>query len=60
MYYCGIDIGKYHHEGSVIDESGKALLDSLSFKNTREGCAKLLALFERLNITKEELLLGPV
>ena len=32
MYYCGIDIGKYHHEGSVIDESGKALLDSLSFR----------------------------
>lgn len=58
MYYCGIDIGKYHHEGSVINENGKALLESLSFSNTKEGCEKLLALFERLNLTKEELLLG--
>lgn len=58
MYYCGIDIGKYHHEGSVIDESGKALLESISFANTKEGCEKLLALFERLRISKDELLIG--
>lgn len=58
MYYCGIDVGKYHHEGSEIDEGGKALLDSLSFKNVREGCEKLLALFGRLSIMKEELLLS--
>lgn len=58
MYYCGIDIAKYKHEASVIDESGKALLDSISFSNTKEGCEKLLSLFERLSISKEELLIG--
>lgn len=58
MYYCGIDIAKYKHEATVIDESGRALLDSISFSNTKEGCEKLLALFERLNISKEELLIG--
>ena len=58
MYYCGIDIAKYKHEATVIDESGRALLDSISFSNTKEGCEKLLALFERLDISKEDLLIG--
>lgn len=58
MYYCGIDIAKYKHEATMIDESGKALLDSISFINTKEGCEKLLALFERLSISKDELLIG--
>lgn len=58
MYFCGIDIAKYKHEATVIDESGKALLDSISFSNTKEGCEKLLSLFERLNISKGELLIG--
>lgn len=58
MYYCGIDIAKYKHEATVIGESGKALLDSISFSNSKEGCEKLLALFERLSIAKEELLIG--
>ena len=58
MHYCGIDIAKYKHEATVIDESGKALLDSISFVNTKDGCEKLLALFERLNISKAELLIG--
>lgn len=58
MYYCGIDIAKYKHEASIIDGSGKALLDSISLTNTKEGCEKLLALFERLNIPREELLIG--
>lgn len=53
MYYCGIDIANYKHEATVIDESGKALLDSISFANTKEGCEKLLSLFERLSISKE-------
>ena len=33
MHYCGIDIVKYKHEATVIDEGGKALLDSLFFSN---------------------------
>lgn len=58
MYYCGIDIAKYKHEATVIDEAGTALLDSISFTNSTEGCEKLLALFDRLSIPKENLLIG--
>ena len=58
MYYCGIDIAKYKHEASVIDEGGKSLLDSISFSNSKEGSEKLMTLFERLSISKDELLIG--
>ena len=58
MYYCGIDIAKHKYETSVIDTSGKLLLDSISFTNTKEGCEKLLALFERLCITQETVIIG--
>ena len=60
MFYCGIDIAKYKHEATVIDQTGVSLLDSISFSNSKEGCEKLLALFQRLNIAKEDLLLAIV
>ena len=41
MCYCGIDIAKYKHDATVIEESGRALMDSISFANTKEGCEKL-------------------
>ena len=43
MFYCGIDIAKYKHEASVIDTNGKAMLDSISFTNDKQGCEKILA-----------------
>ena len=58
MFYCGIDIAKYKHEATVIDEAGTALLDSISFANSKEGCEKLLALFERLGVSNDGLLVG--
>ncbi|GHV31236.1 IS110 family transposase [Clostridia bacterium] len=58
MFYCGIDIAKHKHEASVIDSDGKALLDSISFPNTKAGCEKLLALFEHLNVSKGDILIG--
>lgn len=58
MFYCGIDIGKYKHEAIIIDEAGKALLDSISFSNSQEGCEKLLSLFGHLSIPKGTLLIG--
>ena len=58
MFYCGIDIAKHKHESTVIDASGKALLDSISFANSKEGCEKLLGLFERLGVSKDDLLIG--
>ena len=58
MYYCGIDIAKHRHEASVIDAGGKAMLDSISFTNTKEGTEKLLSLFEKLSIEANELTIG--
>jgi len=58
MFYAGIDIAKHKHEASVIDASGQALLDSISFGNTKAGCEKLLALFERLGVERETVLIG--
>ena len=58
MFYAGIDIAKSKHEASVIDSDGKALLDSISFANSKEGCEKLLVLFERLGIDKDDVLIG--
>lgn len=58
MFYAGIDIAKHNHEASVIDADGKALLDSISFTNTQSGCEKLLALFERLRISKDCIIIG--
>ena len=58
MFYTGIDIAKHKHEASVIDAEGKALLDSISFANTKEGCEKLVALFHRLGIAKDDVLIG--
>ena len=44
MFYCGIDIAKHKHEMSVIDSDGKALFDSVLFTNSKDGCAKVIAL----------------
>ena len=38
MFYCGIDIAKYKHEATVIDQAGAAVLESISFANSKEGC----------------------
>ena len=58
MFYCGIDIAKHKHEATVIDQAGAAVLESISFANSKEGYEKLLALFQRLDIAKEALLIG--
>lgn len=58
MFYAGIDIAKYKHEATIIDSDGKALFDSISFANTKEGCDKLLALFERSGAGLDTLVIG--
>ena len=58
MFYVGIDIAKHKHEASLIDASGKALVDSISFSNTKEGCEKLLTLLERFNVEKDSVIIG--
>lgn len=58
MFYCGIDIAKYKHEASVIDTNGKAMLDSISFSNDKQGCEKILAVFQKLEISPADVIIG--
>lgn len=58
MFYCGIDIAKYKHEASVIDTNGKALLDSISFVNDKQGCEKILAVFQKFEISPADIIIG--
>lgn len=58
MFYCGIDIAKYKHEASVIDINGKALIDSISFANDKQGCEKILAVFEKIEIVPSDVIIG--
>ena len=58
MFYVGIDIAKYKHEATIIDSHGKALFDSISFSNTKEGCDKLLSLFEKAGADLDALVIG--
>jgi len=43
MIYVGIDIGKRNHEATILDESGKEIAESISFKNSGSGVEKLLS-----------------
>ena len=58
MFYAGIDIAKRKHEISTIDTEGRPLSQSFSFTNDREGSDRLLALFDRLSISPQELAIG--
>lgn len=58
MFYVGIDIAKHKHEATIIDSHGKALFDSISFSNTKEGCDKLLSLFEKAGAGLGTLVIG--
>lgn len=58
MYYVGIDIAKRNHEASVIDSEGKPLSNSISFANSKEGCDKLLVLFEKLGVNGDNSVIG--
>ena len=42
MYYIGIDIGKQHHEVSIVDSSGNLISKSLKFSSNHKGADKLM------------------
>lgn len=58
MLICGIDIGKNHHEASIIDREGKLLAKSLRFTNTTPGGESLLAYLEQHNPEKDVIVIG--
>lgn len=58
MFICGIDVGKFHHEASIIDKSGKLLAKSLRFTNTTDGGEKLLTYIAQHAPTGENVVVG--
>jgi transposase len=58
MLICGIDIGKNHHEASVIDQDGRLLAKSLRFANTTPGAESLLEYIGRCNTEKDVVVVG--
>ena len=58
MFYLGIDIAKHNHEASIIDFNGKLLDKSISFSNSQAGCDKLIALLEKFEVNKTNLIIG--
>ena len=57
MYIIGIDIGKNHHEASIIDAFGNPIGHSLRFSNTHKGADRLMAHIAR-HIPNESFLFG--
>lgn len=48
MYYVGIDISKYKHDCSILDQSGNTIVDDLVFANSSEGFEKFKTLLVSL------------
>lgn len=42
MFYLGIDIGKYTHVASLMDDNAKIIFKAFSFPNSSEGAQNLL------------------
>lgn len=42
MFYLGIDIAKTNHVASIVDNSGKIVIRSIKFTNSKDGFSKLL------------------
>ena len=50
MYIVGIDIGKNHHEASIVSPEGKQIGHSLRFATTHKGADSLMSfIFKNIN-----------
>ena len=58
MLICGIDIGKNHHEASIIDQTGRLLAKSLRFDNSTQGGQTLLDYIGSHNKENEVVIFG--
>ncbi len=53
MYFVGIDISKFKHDCTIIDELGDVITPSWSFQNDREGFSLLRELLDALEGEKK-------
>ena len=53
MYIVGIDIGKNHHEASIVSPEGKQIGHSLRFATTHKGADSLMSfIFNNIGNTR--------
>ena len=57
MYYVGIDVSKYKHDCSVLDQSGNTIVDDFVFANSFEGFNSLHSLLSSI-ASPDELEIG--
>ena len=48
MYYVGIDVSKYKHDCSILDQSGNTVVDDFVFANSFEGFTSFKILLSSL------------
>ncbi|TPG76563.1 IS110 family transposase [Brevibacillus laterosporus] len=58
MFYVGIDVAKYKHFASIMDQTGKPLGKPFPFQNHKQGAESLLAWINQHNASPEEILIG--
>lgn len=58
MLICGIDIGKNHHEASLIDETGRLITKSIRFSNSTSGANALIDYFTLNNPDNHIIVIG--
>jgi hypothetical protein len=57
MYIVGIDIGKYNHEATIIDETGTLIGKSIRFSNSHIGADNLIDYIIK-NISQSDVTFG--
>lgn len=57
MYYVGIDISKYKHDCSILDQSGNTVVNDFVFVNSAEGFDSLKTLLSSI-ASPEEIKIG--
>ena len=57
MYYVGIDVSKYKHDCSILDQSGNTVVDDFVFANSFEGFDSFKTLLTSL-ASPEEIKIG--
>lgn len=54
MIIIGVDIGKYKHEATLIDEKGTIIGKSIKFENSTNGFEKLMNAIQKYNTSNED------
>lgn len=58
MFTLGIDIAKYRHNASLLNEKGELLFGNFAFNNDQKGLDKLLGRLKSLGLSPSQILVG--